>query len=181
MRAGNIYGLIPTLIYILSVGVGLLFSSSSMASIPVSFNAEVNSLAARCALSDAPLSTATRLSRRCSRSCAGVLLINASSNDAPAQRPSSSRRSMSASIAVADAFVEAYRQVCPRVIVDTLKRKFSPDRSRGILIASALAVASFGIGTGADAHITQIVLGSPTAPFLKTRCRTQRKRYGRSL
>ena len=54
-------------------------------------------------------------------------------------------------------------------------------RSCGILIASALAVASFGIGTGADAHITQIVLGSPTAPFLKTRCRTQRKRYWRSL
>ena len=47
-----------------------------------------------------------------------------------------------------DAFVEAYRQVCPRVIVDTMERKFSPDRSRGILIASALAVASFGIGTG---------------------------------
>ena len=90
----------------------------------------------------------SRLSRRCSRSCAGVLLINASSNDAPAQRPSSSRRSMSASIAVTDAFVEAYRQVCPRVIVDAVKRKFSPDRSRGILIASALAVASFGIGTG---------------------------------
>jgi hypothetical protein len=46
-----------------------------------------------------------------------------------------------------------------------MKRKFSPDRSRGILIASAVAVASFGIGTGADARITQIVLGSPTAPF----------------
>jgi hypothetical protein len=43
-----------------------------------------------------------------------------------------------------DAFVEAYRQVCPRV---TMKRKFSPDRSRGILVASAVAVASFGIGT----------------------------------
>ena len=43
--------------------------------------------------------------------------------------------------------------------------KISPDRSRGILIASALAVASFGIGTGADARITQIVVGSPTAPF----------------
>jgi hypothetical protein len=51
------------------------------------------------------------------------------------------------------------------VIVDAVKRKFSPDRSRGILIASALAVASFGIGTSADARITQIVLGSPTAPF----------------
>jgi hypothetical protein len=88
---------------------------------------------------------------------------------------------MSASIAVTDVFVEAYRQVCPKVIVDAVKRKFSPDRSRDILIASALAVASFGIGTGPDAHITQIVLGSPTAPFLKTRCRTQRKRYGRSL
>lgn len=33
---------------------------------------------------------------------------------------SSSRRSRSASIAVADAFLEAYRQVCPEVIVDTL-------------------------------------------------------------
>jgi hypothetical protein len=52
-----------------------------------------------------------------------------------------------------DAFVEAYRQVCPRVIVDTMKRKFSPDRSRGILVASAVAVASFGIGAGANARI----------------------------
>ena len=43
--------------------------------------------------------------------------------------------------------------------------KISPDRSRSILIASAVAVARFGIGTGADARITQIVLGSPTAPF----------------
>jgi FMN-dependent NADH-azoreductase len=33
---------------------------------------------------------------------------------------SSPRRSRSASIAVADAFVETYRQVCPEVIVDTL-------------------------------------------------------------
>ena len=33
---------------------------------------------------------------------------------------SSPRRSRSASIAVADAFLEAYRQVCPEVIVDTL-------------------------------------------------------------
>ena len=33
---------------------------------------------------------------------------------------SSPRRTRSASIAVADAFVEAYRQVCPEVIVDTL-------------------------------------------------------------
>ena len=33
---------------------------------------------------------------------------------------SSPRRSRSASIAVADAFLEAYRQVCPAVIVDTL-------------------------------------------------------------
>ena len=33
---------------------------------------------------------------------------------------SSPRRARSASIAVADAFVEAYRQVCPEVIVDTL-------------------------------------------------------------
>jgi hypothetical protein len=59
-----------------------------------------------------------------------------------------------------------------------MKRKFSADRSRGILIASAVAVASFGIGTGADARITQIVLGSP---FFKTRCRTQQKRYWRSF
>ena len=33
---------------------------------------------------------------------------------------SSPRRSRSASIAVADAFLDAYRQVCPEVIVDTL-------------------------------------------------------------
>ena len=33
---------------------------------------------------------------------------------------SSPRRSRSASIAVADAFLEAYRQVCPEVTVDTL-------------------------------------------------------------
>src|SRR5580704_4740449 len=33
---------------------------------------------------------------------------------------SSPRRARSASIAVADAFLEAYRQVCPEVIVDTL-------------------------------------------------------------
>ena len=33
---------------------------------------------------------------------------------------SSPRRSRSASIAVADAFLEAYRQVCPDAIVDTL-------------------------------------------------------------
>src|SRR5271163_4667893 len=33
---------------------------------------------------------------------------------------SSPRRSRSASIAVADAFLEAYRQVCPEIIVDTL-------------------------------------------------------------
>jgi FMN-dependent NADH-azoreductase len=33
---------------------------------------------------------------------------------------SSPRRSKSASIAVADAFLEAYRQVCPEVILDTL-------------------------------------------------------------
>ena len=33
---------------------------------------------------------------------------------------SSPRRSRSASIAVADAFLEAYRQVCPEAIVDTL-------------------------------------------------------------
>jgi FMN-dependent NADH-azoreductase len=33
---------------------------------------------------------------------------------------SSPRRARSVSIAVADAFVEAYRQVCPDVIVDTL-------------------------------------------------------------
>src|ERR1700751_2766696 len=33
---------------------------------------------------------------------------------------SSPRRSRSASIAVADAFLEAYRHVCPEVIVDTL-------------------------------------------------------------
>ena len=33
---------------------------------------------------------------------------------------SSPRRTRSASIAVADAFLEAYRQVCPEVIVDTL-------------------------------------------------------------
>src|SRR5260370_10375548 len=33
---------------------------------------------------------------------------------------SSPRRTRSASIAVADAFLEAYRQICPEVIVDTL-------------------------------------------------------------
>src|ERR1700756_2248224 len=33
---------------------------------------------------------------------------------------SSPRRTRSASIAIADAFVETYRQVCPEVIVDTL-------------------------------------------------------------
>jgi FMN-dependent NADH-azoreductase len=33
---------------------------------------------------------------------------------------SSPRRSQSASIAVADAFLEAYRQACPEAIVDTL-------------------------------------------------------------
>ena len=48
---------------------------------------------------------------------------------------------------------------------DTMEREFSPDLSRGIPIASAVAVASFEIGTGADARFTQIVLGSPTTPF----------------
>jgi Alpha/beta hydrolase domain len=46
-----------------------------------------------------------------------------------------------------------------------MKRKFSSVRARAILMASAVAVASVGIVSGADARTTQIVLGSPTAPF----------------
>jgi hypothetical protein len=46
-----------------------------------------------------------------------------------------------------------------------MKRKFSPARSRAILMAPAVALTSVAIASGADARITQIVLGSPTAPF----------------
>jgi hypothetical protein len=46
-----------------------------------------------------------------------------------------------------------------------MKRKFSAERSRGILLASAVAPALFGLIPGADARITRIDLGPSTSPF----------------
>jgi hypothetical protein len=46
-----------------------------------------------------------------------------------------------------------------------MKRKFSAECSRGILLASAVAPALFGLIPGADARITRIDLGPSTSPF----------------
>src|ERR1700730_6909478 len=46
-----------------------------------------------------------------------------------------------------------------------MKRKFSAERSRCILLASAVAPALFGLIPGADARITRIDLGPSTSPF----------------